>query len=331
MAGSGVFIANSWFRERPGSSYPKLIFPTRPPGGDISTSLPPLPGESLSTPTLAGGDGTPSDSNLPKGKIAYVCQIFKLQDQDQICIINADGSGQRRLTIEDKIRHFYPSMAPDGKSVLYSSNLDGNFKIYEITLDGLASPVGNTVGFAPEVSPDNLHIAYTSNDGQNDMVWIMDRDGKNPVLLYPNAWDPTWTPDGKHILFATMVSNKPQLAEIGLDGSGFHQISNLPDLRGRSDWSADGEHIVTYSGKPWLRELYMMNTDGSDTHQISPPDGNSQGPSFSPDGQWVVFTAYFDSIGNNNGCEIYIVRIDGTNLKRLTQNNYCDWQPRWGP
>jgi Tol biopolymer transport system component len=301
------------------SSAPPLIFPTR----SSNQGFPTLTTQPVATPALP-------DSS-PKGKIVFVCQIFKLQAQDQLCLVNADGSGYRRLTLDDNARHFYPSFAPDGQSVLFSANLDGNFKIYEIGLDGKQVLLGNAVGIAPEVSPDNRLIVFTQSDGSRDTLWLMERDGSHQHLFYSNGWDPTWSPDGTRILFATMVVDKPQLAIINLDGSNFRLITDLPFLRGRSDWSADGEKIVTYNGEAWQRELVMLKPDGSDLHQISPVGGNSQGPSFSPDGNWVVFTAYFGSMGNNNGCEIYIVRIDGKDLTRLTNNNYCDWQPRWGP
>jgi TolB protein len=159
---------------------------------------------------------------------------------------------------------------------------------------------------------------------------MMNRDGSNQHLFYSNGWDPTWSPDSSKILFATTVGDKPQLAILNMDVSNFIQVTDVQFLRGRSDWSGDGKYIVTYDGKPWQREIYLLKPDGTDLRQISPPGGNSQGPSFSPDGKWVVFTAYFGSIGNNNGCEIYIMRIDGTDLTRLTNNDYCDWQPRWG-
>jgi TolB protein len=266
----------------------------------------------------------------PQGKIVYVCQIFKLPAQDQICLINADGTGQRRLTTEDSARYFYPSFAPDGQSVLFSSNLDGNFKLYELTLTGQLTMLGDTVGIAPEVSPDNRLIVFTRSDGKKDDVWVMERDGSSPRLV-TTGWDPTWSPDSSRILFATLISGKPQLASINLDGSDFRQISDLPDLRGRSDWSPDGQQIVTYSGSSWHRELFLMNSDGSNLRQLSPPGGNSQGPSFSPDGKMVAFTAYFDAYNNYNGCEIYILGVDGSGLTRLTKNSYCDWQPRWGP
>ena len=298
---------------------PPLVFPTRSSEpaqtpGALALALSP----------------TPAPAPVVTGKIVYVCQVFKRQAQDQICLINADGTGQRRLTTTDTARHFYPSFAPDGKSVLFSANLDGNFKIYEQKLTGELQKLGETVGIAPEVSPDNRWVAFTQSDGQKDFIWIMARDGSAPRLLVA-GWDPTWAPDASRILFATLVNGQPQLASVNLDGSDWRAITDLPDLRGRSDWSPDGSLIVTYAGKPWQRELFLLNADGSGLRQLTQPGGNSQGPSFSPDGRQVAFTAYFDAHQNQNGCEIYRLSLDGSDLTRLTNNDYCDWQPRWGP
>ena len=33
----------------------------------------------------------------------------------------------------------------------------------------------------------------------------------------------------------------------------------------------------------------------------------------------------------SNAASASSVRIDGTDLRRLTNNDYCDYQPRWGP
>ena len=283
---------------------------------------------SAENPTTAP---SPQPESGPQGHIVYVCQMFKDQQRDQICIINANGSGQRRLTTNDHARHFYPSFAPDGKSVLYASDMNGNFKIFEQNLADQSISQGEIIGIAPEVSPNNRYLAYTRSNGKQDTIWIADRDGNNQHQIYVDAWDPTWSPDSNSLLFATTIQGKPQLAIINIDGTSFRAVTDLPDLRGRSDWSEDGLHIVTYSGKPWERELFILNADGSNVRQVSPSGGNSQGPSFSPDGQWIAFTAYFDQYHINNGCEIYIIRIDGSALTRLTNNSYCDWQPRWGP
>jgi len=101
-------------------------------------------------------------------------------------------------------------------------------------------------------------------------------------------------------------------------------------MPGRSDWSSGG--LITFDmGGPFQHDVYLMKADGSSLNKFS--DGNNaQGASFSPDGQWIAFTAYTDVANKNQAsCEIYIMQVDGTELRRLTNNAYCDYQPRWGP
>ena len=335
-----------------------LFAPASSPAPDLLATLQASTPSSLSSPAATDMIGTPvfdlpspnpssasGQTSIPfpsasdglTGHIVFTCQLFKVQAMDQICIMNADGSGMRRLTTEDNLRHFYPSLAPDGQSVLYAGFREQNvYEIYSLNLnDGSVDRLTNRMGVlnAPEVSPDGSSITFTRgnpNDGQFQIM-VMDRNGENagniPQIL---GWDPTWSPDGKQILYASGPDGGVQLFVVNRNGNGLHQVSNLPAIRGRSDWSPDGKWIVTYSGQSWHREVYIMNADGSNIRQLTPSGGNSQGPSFSPDGKWVTFTAYFDKYGDDHGCEIYVVRTDGTDLRRLTNNDYCDYQPRWG-
>jgi TolB protein len=295
---------------------------------------------SASTPPSASTDVSFPVTPLPEptGRIVFTCQIYQDQTSEQICITNADGSEYRRLTTEDDIRHYYPSISPDGRSIVYSAfNAESkHYEIYELDLS-ITESKALTYAFgdlnAPEISPDGKTIAFTRfyNDPERPTTWLMNRDGTNLRQVSADAaWDPTWSPDGQQILFASYINDLTQLFIINLDGTGLRQVSNLPDLRGRSDWSPQNL-LATYSGKSWKREIFVMNADGSGLRQISPSGGNSQGPAFSPDGQWLAFTAYFDHPGDIFGCEIYIMRVDGSDLRRLTDNDYCDYQPRWGP
>jgi len=294
----------------------------------------PVPVESTVTVSPVA---TSSSPDQPKGHIVFTCQIYKAQASNQICIINADGTGFRRLTTNSNTQHYYPSLSPDGKDVVYAAFRESNvYEIYEMNIvSGSVKQLTDKLGIlnAPEISPDGEYIIFKRSTGTSDKnaIWIMDRNGENAGNI-PRAlgWDPTWSPDGKYILFASDMDGAIQLYSIRVNGKELHRVSSLPAIRGRSDWSSDGRFIITYSGGPWQHEVYIMNADGSDARMISPTGGNSQGASFSPDGQWVTFTAYFDHPNEDNGCEIYIMRIDGTDLRRLTSNDYCDYQPRWG-
>ena len=81
---------------------------------------------------------------------------------------------------------------------------------------------------------------------------------------------------------------------------------------------------------PNRNQICIMNADGSDQTQLT-TDQNSNHlyPSLAPDGGWIGFTGYIHNMHNHNGCEVYIIRLGGE-PQRLTNNDYCDWQPHWG-
>ncbi len=312
--------------------------PSAPPGNPVQTAMaatlaarPPASETPLTTPT--------DDPNAPpQGKIAYVCQYSKRSGQNQICIINADGSGQRILTSGGNHDDFFPSMAPTGNAILFASDRTGHYQIYEYNLltDTLTqlTQLSNASAYAPEASPDDTHIVfYATRDGDStENLWIAQRDGSNPTQVTfrsAGAWDPSWSPDGTQILFASYVNSSPQLFIIDADGTNVRQVTNLSGIRGRSTWSSDGVTLATYIGTGWDRDIFSFDTNGENVRQLT--DGlNNLAPSFSPDGRWITFMSYRDHPLQDLGCEIYIMRVDGSDVRRLTNDDICDWQPRWG-
>jgi TolB protein len=300
-----------------------------------SPTLTPLPQET-STPIIeptSTSSPTPN-SDQPWGKIVYTCQVYKDDTRNQVCIINADGTGFRQITNESS--NYYPSLAPDGRSVIFVSYQTKHWEIFELDLINNAFKqitYENREYSAPEISPDGKYIIAAKKMG-NQEVWTMDRDGGNQYPLVTIAGtdclDPVWSHDTNKILFACGPATGRQLYRIDKNGGNLKQITNLADIRGRSDWSADGDEIATYIGTEWHREIMILDTNGSIINNLT-QGGNNLAPSYSPDGNWITFTSYRDLYGDDNGCEIYIMRVDGTDIRRLTNNGYCDYQPRWGP
>src|SRR5690349_20498500 len=69
---------------------------------------------------------------------------------------------------------------------------------------------------------------------------------------------------------------------------------------------------------PSTMELFIANADGSDEHPLfkSAP-GLNYDASFSPDGQWIVFTSERDAEGPGQA-DIWRAHPDGSGLERLT-------------
>lgn len=302
--------------------------PTIPPTSTVPAFD--FPTATLS-PTLAGGlSPTPIPSSsfgdypLPSGQIVFTCFIKKI---DQICLMNADGSGQVQVT-KFQSTAFYASLSPDGQAIYFSSHESGNFEIYSILVNGknmkrLTKGIGSL--FAPEPSPNGQQIVFTNDSAGRQGIWVMDINGDAPhAITDHNDIDPAWSPDGSMIAFASSQSGTRQLFIMSADGSNIRPVTNLDNMGGRSTWSPDGTKLAFYAGPTGDHNIYVINVDGTKLVQLS-HEGDNLGPSWSPDGNWIAFTSFRD--GNN---EIYIMHPDGTEQMRLTNNLISDWQPRWG-
>jgi Tol biopolymer transport system component len=291
-----------------------------PPASDPAATLP--PGSILASPAPAAQ----YDDSPPTGRIVYTCFVEQI---DQICLMNADGSGRRQLT-DFAGTAFYASISPEGDQIYFSSRDSGSFEIYSMNMRGrelrrLTRGIGSV--YAPERSPTNDRILFANETGGLEQIWTMRADGNNPHPLGDgiSGIDPTWSPDGSMIAFASARTGQRQLYVMNRDGSGIRQVTNLPDMGGRSTWSPDGTKLAFYAGPEGNHNIYVINVDGTGLVQLT-DGGDNLGPSWSPDGDWIAFTSFRD--GNN---EIYIMHPDGTDLRRLTTRPTSDWQPRWGP
>ena len=76
-------------------------------------------------------DASPTTTPAPCGKIAF---ISNRDGNDEIYVMNADGSNQTRLTNNPAM--IRPSFSPDGSKIAFVSNRDGNYEIYVMNADG---------------------------------------------------------------------------------------------------------------------------------------------------------------------------------------------------
>jgi Tol biopolymer transport system component len=268
--------------------------------------------------------GTEAAEDEPSGKIIYTCQVDNTVGHDQICMINANGTGFTKLTSDLKIEHFYPSWAPDGNSFVFSGTQNGTSKIYEMELKGNMKIVGDIPGelYSPVISPDGKKIAFERYVSDKEQyISVVNRDGSSLMDLveYYGAKDPAWSPDGKKILFTASEDGKADVYYMNSTGVTVQKVSALTGFSGRPDWSSDWA-IATYSGgkDEHNREIVLMEMNGKPVTITN--SGDNLSPSFSPDGQWITFTSYRDNYWKADGCEIYIMRKDGTDIRRLTNN-----------
>ena len=116
-----------------------------------------------------------------------------------------------RLTDQAGLESF-PSLAPDGKSIVYSSAASGNLDLYLQRVEGrnttnltADSPADDT---QPAFSPDGTRIAFRSERGGGG-IFVMGATGEAVRRLSDVGYNPSWSPDGRFIVCAQETIEQP--------------------------------------------------------------------------------------------------------------------------
>ncbi len=87
----------------------------------------------------------------------------------EIWVMNADGSNKRQITHNGKA-NFAPYFFPDGKRIIFASNIDDprgrNFDLYKVNVDGSGLEritFNDTFDGFPMFSPDGKRLVFASN------------------------------------------------------------------------------------------------------------------------------------------------------------------------
>ena len=80
---------------------------------------------------------------------------------------------------------------------------------------------------------------------------------------------------------------------------------------------------TTYSN---INDIFISQADGSDRVNLTSHDAHDTEPSWSADGKWIVFTST-----REGSRDLYTMRDDGTQLRRVTTAPEDDGYGRWAP
>jgi len=280
-----------------------------------------------------------ADAAFPgqNGRIAYVTTAG---DHRAIYTVDARGADPQPLIDLGSGRDaINPAWSWDGQSIAFAGQTSpgGLFAIYVANADGSAPPrqvstppVSDT---DPTWEPYGTQIAFTRRlDGAASVIAIVTLSTEEVTTLpVPGvSMEPAWSPDGTRIAFVNkalapacqQTRCRFEIFEASPDGQTVRRIRgeyNIYDLH-HPDWSPDGTLIVALLGVdedpifgPSAVFLFDPAT-GERLDQVGLCGHIVAEPSFSPDGQWVVFTRTNVNLdtyepGEPNLCAI---RTDGT-------------------
>ncbi|KAK4750901.1 hypothetical protein SAY87_004383 [Trapa incisa] len=256
-----------------------------------------------------------------------------LDSEIGVKVVRSDGS-RRWVLLKDRLA-FYNSWSPTEKSAIYTSigpifeSVRTNVQIARITFDP-----SDFDDHRDEV-PSQVKILTSQGSGNNAF--------------------PSCSPDGKWLVFRSGRTGHKNLYVMDavngeLDGGSIRQLTEGPWIDTMPSWSPAGDLIAFSSNRhnPDNTEafsIYLIRPDGSDLRRVpvAGPDGAADRERinhvcFSADGRLLLFTANLGGVSAEPVSlpnhfqpygDLYVVRIDGTGLARLTWNGYENGTPAW--
>src|SRR5579871_59721 len=184
------------------------------------------------------------------------------QDGESRVYILSSGGKLRRIT--QKSPSYWHGWSPDGKTLAFVGQRDGEFDIYAIPAAGgsetrLTTAKGLDDG--PEYSPDGNYIYFNSERTGHMQIWRMKADGSEQEQVFSddlNNWFPHISPDGQWMVFLTYgadVKGHPESKDVMLRLMSLNdkKITVLAKLFGGQgtinvpSWSPDSKRLAFVS------------------------------------------------------------------------------------
>ncbi|MEO1482956.1 MAG: translocation protein TolB [Myxococcota bacterium] len=264
-------------------------------------------------------------------KLAY---IRSTKEGKAVFVSDYDGRNSRRLT-DPKVISLLPAWGPGGSTVLFTSYLKNNPDLFRLNvrskdLEWLSNKRGLNTGAS--VSTVGKRIALTLSVDGNTEIYMMDWSGDNLKRL-TNSWgqdvSPTWSPDGKQIAFVSSRAGNPHIYVMNSDGTNQRRLTFQGNYNQEPKWSPKpgGPIVFTARDERLKYDIFLVDPGSGELTRLTQDEGNNESPSFSPDGNQIVFTS---TRAPGAGKKIYVMDIDGRNQRRITRGGGFE-SPVWGP
>lgn len=249
----------------------------------------------------------------------------------EIYVSDYDGRGARQIT-RNKAINLSPQWSPDGKKMLYISYKSGAPALYMFDLTtGRDAVISDKQGLniAGRFSPDGRRVALTLSAEKSPELYALELASRALTRLTDNHGidvSPTWSPDGAKIAYTSDAAGNPHIYVLDVETKEAKRMTYNGKYNSSPAWSPDGGLIAfSRSDGSGRFNIWTIRPDGANETQIT-FEGNNKNPSWSPDGRFIVFSSTRDKV-----TALYVIRLDGTGLTRITSVVGNETMPAWSP
>jgi Tol biopolymer transport system component len=186
-----------------------------------------------------------------------------------------------------------PSLSPDGKQLIYVSEVNGQKDIFLQRVGG-ENAVNLTGDFAdddfhPTFAPDGERIAFCSRR-EGGGIYVMGATGESPRKVSDEGFHPAWSPDGRKLAYTT-------------------------------------ERVTDPTSRAAPAALWVVDVESLEKTKLS--DGDASGVSWSPNGKRIAYWSYWYEVQGQR--DILTLPTEGGTPVPVTNDAPTDWDPVWSP
>jgi len=180
-----------------------------------------------------------------------------------------------------------PNWTTDGKTLI----VNGDGRLYRVALSGV-----------PQLSEINSGFATACNNDHG-----ISPDGKSLVIS-------DGTENGQSCIYLLPIEG----------GTPRRVTANTPSYW--HGWSPDGKMLAYCAQRNGAFDIYVCGIDGKTETRLTDGKGHSDGPDYTPDGNWIWFNS-----SRSGFMQLWRMRPDGGQLQQMTKDDRVNWFPHPSP
>jgi TolB protein len=234
--------------------------------------------------------------------------------------------------------NYDPSLAPDGRTMVYISAVAGREQLLVRSLDGRSVRQLTTDDADhedPAWSPRGDTIAFVSLTGKEARIALIPAAGGAIEVLTPpgeRVIHPSWSPDGRRLAYCTdddlaPPRKNPSVIKVMDLASRKVRVLISGGVNTYPVWSPDGRMMAfRRMVSPTNSEVFVTDSAGRNARNLTNSPAWDGWPAWSPDGRRLAFASNRGGAGDS---QIFVMQPDGGDVRLVAPTRGRATAPKW--